>query len=207
MTHISRRLAKEGIATLRFDFRGLGESEGNFPDSNFSSNLRDILAVVEFLERNYQAPQVLLGHSLGGTAMLRAAKDLSGVKAVVTLASPFQPAHLLARFEQEQKVAEREGEAEVMISGRPFRLKKDFFDDLRRYDMASTLEDFDKALLILHSPTDSVIDIAEAAKIFQAVRHPKSFVSLHDADHLLTDRRDAFYAAEMIAAWVKKYLL
>lgn len=206
VTHISRRLAVAGIAVLRFDFSGLGESEGNFSENNFSSNLRDILSAARFLEQHYQAPQLLLGHSLGGTAMLRTAGELLSVKAVVTLASPFQPAHLFTRFEREHKVAEGEGEVEVMISDRPFRLKKHFFDDLRRHDMVSVLRDFEKALLILHSPADSVIDIAEAAKIFQAVRHPKSFVSLHDADHLLTDRRDALYAAGVIAAWVEKYL-
>ena len=206
VTHISRRLTEDGISTLRFDFSGLGESEGNFSDSNFSGNLRDILAAATFLSQSYQAPQVLLGHSLGGTAMLRAAQDLSSVKAVITLASPCQPAHLLGHLEQQQEVAETEGEVEAMISGRPFLLKKHFFDDLRQHDMVSVLRNFDKALLILHSPSDSVIDIAEAAKIFQAVRRPKSFVALHDADHLLTDRRDALYAAGVISAWLKKYL-
>ncbi|MBD3307375.1 alpha/beta fold hydrolase [candidate division KSB3 bacterium] len=206
VTHISRALAQEGIAVLRFDFTGLGDSGGEFSDTNFSSNVADILAAADFLQHNFDAPQLLIGHSLGGTAMLQAAAKLPSVKAIVTIASPFDPAHLIHHLGQQKDAIEHTGEAQVRLAGRTFTLKQQFLEDLRQTDMPDTIGTLNKALLILHSPGDRVIGIDHAAKIFQAAKHPKSFVSLDTADHLLSDRRDALYAGGLIVAWVRRYL-
>lgn len=206
VAHVSRTLAEQGIAVLRFDFTGLGESEGEFSETNFSSNVADILAAAEFLRQEYEAPQLLIGHSLGGTAVLEAAQHIPSSAAIVTIASPFEPAHLLRHIRDVKKDIESAGEAEVLISGRPFILKKRFLDDLIQGDMHTTLRELNKALLVLHSPVDTVISIDQAAQIFQAARHPKSFMSLDSADHLLSDRHDAMYVGSLIASWSKRYL-
>ena len=206
VAHISRRLAQEGIAVLRFDFTGLGESEGEFAETNFSSNVDDIIAAAAFLEREYDAPQLLIGHSLGGTAMLRAAAKIPSSVAVVTIASPFEPQHIAHHLGNVKGKILTEGEAEVLLSGRPFTLKKQFIEDAEQINMTATIRNLNRALLILHSPVDKTLHPDHAARIFQTARHPKSFISLDQADHLLSDHRDAIYVADLITVWSKKYL-
>ncbi len=205
-TFVAQALAARGIAVLRFDFTGLGMSGGEFAASSFSSNIADLAAAARFLEEKQLSPALLVGHSLGGTAVLAAAAGLPGARAVATIGSPFDPAHVehLLRHGKDRVLAE--GEAEVDIGGRPFRVRREFFDDLRRHDPAARLKSLGKALLVLHSPQDATVGIDNAASIFQAAKHPKSFVSLDGADHLLTRADDARYAADVIAAWSSRYL-
>lgn len=202
---ISRTLAQAGIAVLRFDFTGIGASEGEFADSNFSSNVDDLLKAAVFLAREYQAPSLLVGHSLGGAAVLRAAGSIESIRAVISIAAPADPAHILHHFEGHKEEIERSGEAEVSLAGRPFRVKKQFLDDLQR----SKSEDFSllkKALLVMHSPLDKTVSINHAAQIFKAAKHPKSFISLDTADHLLSNEQDAIYAGKMAASWACRFL-
>lgn len=206
VTYISRALAQAGIAVFRFDFSGLGQSEGSFSDTNFSSNVADILAASEFLTREYEAPQLLIGHSLGGTAMLQAAPQIPSTTAVVTIASPFEPRDILRRLGKARETIEAKGEAQVTLAGRDFLLKKQFVEDLEQTDMTTAIRELKRALLILHSPVDSVLELEQASKIFQTARHPKSFISLDQADHLLSNRQDAVYVGNLIAAWVRRYL-
>jgi putative redox protein len=202
---VSRALAARGIAVLRFDFTGLGQSGGEFADSNFSANIDDVVCAARFLEREYAAPQILVGHSLGGAATLAAAAAVPQARAVVTIASPFEPQHVEHIITNKEELLTK-GEATVDIGGRPFHVRKDFIDDLARHDPARTIGSLRKALLILHAPEDKIVSIDNAAKIFVAAKHPKSFVSLDRADHLLTRPEDAAYAAEVIAAWASHYL-
>lgn len=204
--YISRSLVQEGIALLRFDFTGLGESDGDFADTNFSTNLEDIYAAATFLEENYQAPELLLGHSLGGAAMIHAACKLDSVKGVATIGSPYNPVHVSHLFSDNWEMIESEGQAEVNIGGRAFTVKKQLLDDLKDHDPFEVLRNLRKAILVLHSPQDAIVEVDNAAKIYQAAFHPKSFVSLDGADHLLTNNKDALYAGEMIAIWAKKYI-
>jgi len=204
---LSRTLVQKGLAVLRFDFTGLGESEGDFADTNFTSNMEDLLAAVEFLRQEYEAPKVLVGHSLGGAAILAMAGQVPEAVAVVTLGAPCDTAHLkdgmLAPAIPE---LEARGEAEVRLGGRTFSVKRQLLEDLRLDHVKSRLARLDKALLIFHSPVDEVVGIDHARLIYQAANHPKSFVSLDDADHLLSRERDARYAAEVLATWVTRYL-
>ena len=197
---ISQALAARGIAVLRFDFTGLGMSGGEFGATTFSSNIGDLVAAAAHLRASYAAPRILIGHSLGGAAVLAAAARVPEARAVATLGAPFEPGHV------EHLIRNPSAEGEVTIGGRPFRIGKGFLDDLRRHDPAKIIKELRKALLILHSPRDMVVSIDHAAKIFTAARHPKSFVSLDDADHLLTRAEDASYAAEVLAAWASRYL-
>jgi uncharacterized OsmC-like protein/alpha-beta hydrolase superfamily lysophospholipase len=204
--YISQALAARGIAVLRFDFTGLGTSGGDFADSNFSSNVGDLLAAASYLREQHQAPQLLVGHSLGGAAVLAAARDIAEVRAVATIGTPYEPKHIeqLLRDGKDQIVTE--GEATVDIGGRPFTIRKQLLEDLARHDPAKTIGSLRKALLILHSPRDLIVDINNAASIFMAAKHPKSFISLDNADHLLSRAEDAAYAAEVLAAWASRYL-
>ena len=202
---ISRALAGRGIAVLRFDFTGLGESAGDFSDSNFSSNVDDIVCAARYLAEHHAAPQILIGHSLGGTAVLAAAEQIAQSRAVVTLGSPYDPRHVEHLLENTAAL-EAQGVATVNIGGRPFRVRRQLIEDLERHDPSATVGALGKALLILHSPQDTIVHIDNAAKIFMAARHPKSFVSLDRADHLLSKSADAAYAAEVIAAWATRYL-
>ncbi len=204
--HISRALAKENIAVLRFDFTGLGESEGDFSDTNLSSNVADLLSAAQYLEDSHKAPRLLIGHSLGGVAVLQAAGDIPSAKAVVTIGTPADPKHVKRLLVHGKDEIEARGEIQVVLAGRPFHIKKQFIEDLDRSDIKATLGRLNKALLILHSPIDTIVGIENAAQIFQAARHPKSFVSLDQADHLLSDQTDSIYAGAVIAAWVKKYI-
>ena len=204
--HISRALVREGIALLRFDFTGLGESEGDFADTNFSTNLTDIYAAADFLKENYEAPEILIGHSLGGAAMLHAACNVDSVKAVATIGSPYNPIHVHHLFAENLDEIHAHGRAKVNIGGRPFTVKKQFLDDLQNHSPFEKLRNLRKAVLVLHSPQDKTVEIDNAAKIYQAAFHPKSFLSLDGADHLLSKKEDALYAGDMIAAWAKRYI-
>ena len=203
--NISRALAEAGIAVLRFDFTGLGESDGD-TDTNFSSNVDDLVAAAHFLEENYAAPQLLIGHSLGGAAVLQAAHQLPSVKAVAILGAPSEPKHVETHLESSRETIERDGVAEVSLAGRSFTVKKQFLDDLRSSNMRRVIRTLDKALLVLHSPVDNTVGVENAADIFVAAKHPKSYISLDDADHLLSKDKDSCYAGALIAAWAAKYL-
>jgi putative redox protein len=204
--HIGRTLASHGIAVLRFDFTGLGESAGEFSATTFSSNVADTAAAARYLASAYQAPALLLGHSLGGTAVLHAARQIPSAVAIVTLASPASPAHLASHFTDQRARIEATGEAEVMIAGRPLRLTKAFLDDLDASSTRTVIGELNRALLIFHSPTDDTVDIEQAAHLYEAARHPKSFISLDGADHLLSEAEDARYVGRLIATWVSRYL-
>ncbi len=205
-TRISRSLASIGIAVLRFDFTGIGESEGDFGNSNFSSNIDDILSAVRFLRDEYSAPQLLIGHSLGGTAVLHAAKEISECKAIVTIGSPSKPNHILEHFPDEVKQLEHQESLSIEIGGKSFNIKKQFIDDLNTQSSAAEISHLRKALLILHSPLDKIVSIEEATRIFVEAKHPKSFITLDKADHLLSDPEDAEYVANTIAAWAARYI-
>jgi putative redox protein len=204
---ISRALAALGVGVLRFDFTGLGESEGEFADSTFSGGVRDVHAAVEAMAAMGMAPSLLIGHSLGGAAVLAAAGDIGCVRAVATIAAPFDVKQVTDLFGPEGLDAiEAKGEAVVQLEGRPFRVRKGFVDDLRAQHQGERIAHLRRALLILHSPIDRTVDVENASRIFLAARHPKSFVSLDHADHLLSKAEDAAYAAGVIAAWASHYL-
>lgn len=204
-SRISRALVARGIAVLRFDFTGLGNSDGDFANSNFSSNIRDLIAAANFLRNEFDAPRLLIGHSLGGAAVLGVAQHVEESMAVVTIGAPSDAAHVAHNFAVQIDDIEKYGKAEVNLAGRTFTIEKQFLDDIKRYD-TSHISQLRKALLVMHSPIDSTVNISEAEKIYQAALHPKSFVSLDDADHLLTNKRDAEYAADVITAWASRYI-
>ncbi len=206
VARMSRGLAAEGVAVLRFDFTGLGESRGEFAETTFSSNVDDLVAAAEFMEREHQAPAILVGHSLGGAAALRAAERIPSVRAVATIGAPSSTEHLAGTLRSSSDEIEARGEAEVSIGGRRFRIREQFLDDLDAVNMEASISALGRALLILHSPVDRTVGIEHATAIFRAARHPKSFVSLDDADHLLTDAADARYAGAVIAGWARRYV-
>ncbi len=205
-TNISRSLTEAGIAVLRFDFTGLGRSEGEFADTNFSSNVADLLAAVRFLEDEYAAPSILLGHSLGGTAVLQAAARVPSAVAVATIGSPADPAHVQHLFGDARAELESSGQADVNIGGRPFTVKKQFLVDLEQHDLYASVGKLRKALLIMHAPLDEIVEIDNAATLYAAAKHPKSFASLDRADHLLSNNADSLYAGRLLAAWASRYL-
>ena len=204
-SRIARSLCSKGYAVFRFDFTGLGGSDGDFANTNFSSNVQDLVLAAEFLDKNYQAPSLLIGHSLGGTAVLKAASQISSAKGVVSIGSPADAHHVAKQFQCNISTIEEDGEAEVLLAGRPFKIKKQFLDDINNQDI-SHLAHLGKALLVLHSPVDQTVSIQEAEKIYRAAKHPKSFISLDKADHLLTNRDDAAYVADAITAWSGKFI-
>lgn len=204
--NIAKSLNDAGIAVLRFDFTGLGESEGDFSDTSFSSNLSDLIAAARYLEHEHQAPALLIGHSLGGTAVLQAAFDVPSARAVATIGSPSTPAHVAHLLKESRSTIESDGEAEVNLGGRPFTIRKQFLDDLDRHPMPAAIGKLRKALLVMHAPLDDTVEIDNASELFQAARHPKSFVSLDNADHLLTSNEDSRYAGRVLAAWASRYL-
>ena len=205
-SRISEALVSQGIAVLRFDFTGLGASEGEFASTDFSSNVQDLKMAADHLRAHYGAPRILIGHSLGGTAVLAAAGDIPEVRAVATINAPADAAHVLRAFGKQLEDIETRGEAEVMLAGRSFRIRKDFIDDVRGQALHNRIAGMNRALLILHAPLDSIVGIENATSIFKAARHPKSFVALDGADHLLTRRADAEYAGTVIASWASRYL-
>lgn len=204
--NITRALADEGFAVMRFDFTGLGESEGDFADTDFSSNLDDLEDAATWLGEQLAPPQLLVGHSLGGAAVIAVAGRVESVRAVATLAAPASPEHVLRNFGDDLETIESEGSAEVQLEGRSFRVRRDFVEDARAYDLSDRLAGLKRALLILHAPGDTVVGIDNAEKIFIAARHPKSFVSLDDADHLLRHDPDARYVGGVLAAWAHRYI-
>lgn len=204
--NISTALHQSGVAVLRFDFTGLGESEGDFVDTNFSSNVEDLVAAASYLADNYEAPSLLIGHSLGGAAVLCAATELPEVKAVATIGAPFDPEHVSHLLGDSIEEIEENGVAVVNIGGRPFTVKKQFLEDIRSNKISEKIKNLKKALLIMHSPQDRTVNIDNAARLYTTARHPKSFISLDGADHLLGDKMDAQYVGDTIASWVKRYL-
>ena len=202
---IAGKLASLGLGVLRFDFTGLGSSEGEFENTNFSSNIDDLVRAADYLREHFAAPALLIGHSLGGAAVLAAAHRIPEAKAVVTIAAPSDVAHVLQHFHATLEEIERTGLAEVTLAGRSFPITKQFVDDARGHALTNRIANLHKALLVMHSPTDQVVGIEHATKIFSAAKHPKSFVSLDSADHLLSNRRDTAYVAEVVAAWASRY--
>jgi uncharacterized OsmC-like protein/fermentation-respiration switch protein FrsA (DUF1100 family) len=205
-SRIAVALAAKGIAVLRFDFTGLGSSEGDFANSTFSSNVADLVRAADHLRETRGPPSILIGHSLGGAAVLAAAGQIPDAKAVVTIAAPSDPAHVTNFFRDRLEDIRQQGKVEVSLAGRPFSIKREFLDDIAEHSLTSHIAKLHRALLIMHSPTDDTVSIDNATKIFVTAKHPKSFVSLSGADHLLTDRGDAAYVADMIAAWAGRYL-
>jgi len=203
---IAVALAARGIAVLRFDFTGLGSSEGDFANSTFSSNVADLVRAADHLRKSNQAPALLIGHSLGGAAMLAAAGQIPEAKAVVTIGAPSDPSHVTGLFAGSIEKINDQGEAEVSLAGRPFTIKRAFLDDVAEHSLMDRITKLHKALLVMHAPTDDTVGIDNATRIFVAAKHPKSFVSLSGADHLLSNRRDAAYVTDVIAAWASRYL-
>lgn len=204
--NIGKSLTNNGIAVLRFDFTGLGESEGEFENTNFSSNIEDLIAAAEFLKHNYQAPSILIGHSLGGAAVIFATNHLPSVKAVVTIGAPSNPKHVSHLLKSGIEELQNSGEALIIIGGREFKIKKQFLEDIHEKNMFETVKSMRRPLLVMHSPQDTTVGIENAAEIYKAGWHPKSFISLDGADHLLTHREDSSYAGQIIAAWANRYL-
>ena len=205
-SRVAGGLTASGIAVFRFDFTGLGASEGDFANTNFSSNVGDLVAAADYMRQNLAAPKMLIGHSLGGAAVLVAAGRVSESVAVITIGAPADPAHVAKHFQKERAEIVAKGEAEVLLVGRPFRIKKQFLDDIENVKLEKAIGGMKKALLVFHSPIDAIVGIDNAGRIFQAARHPKSFVSLDNADHLLSRKADAVYVADVIAAWAARYL-
>ncbi|MBS3805830.1 MAG: alpha/beta hydrolase [Oleiphilaceae bacterium] len=205
-SRIGRALAKHGIGVLRFDFTGLGSSDGDFGNTNFSSNIEDLLSAGEFLGEHYEAPRMIIGHSLGGAAVLAAAQRMKSVEAVATIGAPSTAHHIEHLFEGKAAEIREAGEAEVTLAGRRFNVKSQMLEDLEQWNTPDHIGNLKKALIIFHSPADQVVNINEAAAIYQAARHPKSFISLDNADHLLSKAVDAEYVADMLVAWSSRYL-
>lgn len=203
---IAGALAARGIGVLRFDFTGLGMSGGEFANTNFSSNVADLLQAVDFLRREYEAPSILIGHSLGGAAVLAAAGDVPEAKAVATIGAPADAEHVIHNFHADLSKIEETGEAEVTLAGRKFSIRKQFLEDVRGQNIVARVASLRKALLIFHAPLDQTVGIENAARIFDAAKHPKSFVSLDTASHLLAKRSDALYVAEVLGAWATRYI-
>ena len=203
---VAEGLTALGIAVLRFDFTGLGSSEGEFANTTFSSNVGDLVAAANELRRSASAPAILIGHSLGGTAVLAAAAEVAEARAVVTIAAPCDPSHVTGLFKDRLEEIAAEGEVQATLGGRQFRISRGFIDDLAEHKLMERIANLRKALLIFHSPTDEIVALDNASRIFAAAKHPKSFVSLAGADHLLSRRSDAAYVANVIHAWAERYL-
>lgn len=204
--NLCKALTEKGIAVMRFDFTGLGESEGEFEDTNFSSNIEDLEAAAAFLKAEYQAPSILIGHSLGGAAVIFASVKIESVKAVATIAAPSDPHHVSHLFKQDIDEINTNGKAQVTIAGRSFTIKKQFLEDIQGKNLAKIVREMRDPILLFHSPHDEIVGIDNAAEIYGWAMHPKSFVSLDGADHLLSDERDSVYVGRMIAAWANRYI-
>jgi len=207
INRISRALAERGLGVFRFDFTGLGESEGDFADTNFSSNIDDLEAAAQFLDQQYAPPRLLIGHSLGGTAVLAGGDRLASISAVATIGAPADTEHIRDRLSAATPSLDASEEAELQLAGRPFRIRGQLLQDLAEHNVAQRIRDLREPLLIFHSPVDEIVDVDHARQIFERASHPKSFVSLDNADHLLTRRADAAYVAEVLAAWAGRYLV
>lgn len=204
--NIAEALNREKIAVLRFDFTGLGQSEGDFSETNFTTNVADLITAAEFLSKDYVPPQIIIGHSLGGAAVLQAAGSIPSLRAAVTIAAPHDPGHVTRHFATIHEQIKEHGSAEVNLAGRHFTIKKQFLNDLEMQSLDTHIKDLKTALLVMHSPRDNTVSIENAAQIYQAAKHPKSFISLDDADHLLLKEQDSLYVGTMIAAWSRRYI-
>jgi len=205
-SRISRALTRFGIAVLRFDFTGLGHSQGDFANTNFSSNVDDLVAAGDFLEKTVRAPSLLIGHSLGGAAVLVAASRMESIDALVTIGAPASAQHVEHLFSDARDQIIADDEASVTLGGRPFTIKKQFIDDLDQYTTTDHIGKLRKALLVFHSPIDATVPISEASRIYAAAKHPKSFVSLDQADHLLSRKEDSEYVADVLSSWATRYV-
>jgi len=204
--NISRALTQQRIAVVRFDFTGLGESEGDFEDTTFSSNVGDLVAAASYMEAMLQSPTLLVGHSLGGAAVIQAARRIESVRAVATIGAPFDPKHVRHLFSDSLDEIEGRGEAEVVLAGRPFTISREFVEDLAEHRMQEEIAALGRPLLIFHSPVDETVGIENAARIYGAARHPKSFVSLDTAGHLLLEEQDSLYVGSVLGAWARRYI-
>ena len=204
--NIAAALNREKIAVLRFDFTGLGQSEGTFADTNFSTNVADLILASEYLAREFQPPQIIIGHSLGGAAVIQAAEKIPSLRAVVTIAAPHDPGHVAHHFENMRQQIEEHGSAEVNLAGRKFTIKRQFLEDLEMQKLDTHIKSLKTALMVMHSARDTTVSIENAANIYKAAKHPKSFISLDDADHLLLKEEDSLYVGKMIAAWSHRYI-
>lgn len=205
--NISKALTQNRIAVMRFDFAGLGKSEGKFEDTNFSTNIDDLISAASYLKENHASPKIIVGHSLGGAAGVFAGNRIESIQAIITIGAPSNPSHVEHLFEDHIENIHLDGEATFEISGRPFTIKKHFLEDLNSKDMTTLLKKSRKPLLVLHSPQDKIVEIANAKEIYNAAHHPKSFISLDGANHLLTHKEDSFYVGQVIASWAKRYVL
>lgn len=207
INRVSRALADDGISLFRFDFTGLGLSNGDFANTNFSSNVQDLITAADFMRSSFNAPSIMIGHSLGGAATLVAAGSVPEVKAVATIGAPFDSENVLKQFQNDLDTIEADGEAEVMLAGRPFKMKKQFIEDARSQSIEGHISRLKKPLLVMHSPIDDTVDIDHARKIYSAAKHPKSFISLDKADHLLMkNAADGAYVARILSAWASQYI-
>ncbi|PKO99366.1 MAG: osmotically inducible protein C [Bacteroidetes bacterium HGW-Bacteroidetes-2] len=206
VVNISRELADKGFGVLRFDFTGLGESAGDFSDTNFSGNVEDLITAANWLKKNHQAPTILVGHSLGGAAVIFAAEKIESIKAIATISAPSDPNHIKKLLKSSIEEIETKGQAVVNLSGRDFTIKQQFLNDLKTKSLPDIVKKLRKAILVMHSPQDSLVGINNAEEIYSAARHPKSFISLDGADHLLTKKEDSKYVGLMISSWASKYL-
>lgn len=205
-SQIAKALNEENIAVLRFDFSGLGESEGDFANTNFTSNIKDLILAADHMRAHFEAPAVIIGHSLGGAAVLVAAHSIPEVKAVATVCAPYDVSHVAHHFQEHKDEILEKGEAEVCLSGRPFKIQRQFIEDIEAQSMDHYIETLKRALLVLHGPLDQTVGIDNATRIFSKAKHPKSFISLDNADHLLRKKEDAQYAARVIASWASRYI-
>lgn len=204
--YVARGLTQQDIAVLRFDFTGIGESDGALPDSDFSSNVEDLVAAASYLRTNHRGPEILIGHSLGGAAVIAAASRIPEVVAVATIGAPFSPDHVKGAFAEAMDRIEADGFAIVKLAGRSIRVEKRFLEDLASQRQSERLKELHRALLVLHSPEDAIVDIGHARRIFEAAGFPKAFVSLDGMDHLLPREDDATYASGIIAAWAGRHI-
>ncbi|MBZ0265058.1 lysophospholipase [bacterium] len=204
--HISKTLREHNIAVLRFDFTGLGESEGDFSETNIATNVDDLVAAADYLAIEFTAPKLLIGHSMGGAAVIQAAADIESVLAVATIAAPFHPGKLAGVLKSSKERIKEEGQGEVEIAGRKFTLKRQFFEKLEATNMQKAVSELNKALLVIHAVQDKTVSIENAEEIFNAAKFPKSFISLRNADHLLSNERDSRYVGNLLAMWLERYL-
>jgi len=204
--NVSRALASEGFGVLRFDFTGLGDSDGDFADTNFSSNVEDLVDAASFLQSEYKAPSLLVGHSLGGAAAIFAASEIDSIEALATIGAPSNPVHVQKQLGEQLETIKEEGEAVVELAGRDFKFKKQFLDNLESLSCEEAAKNLNKALLIMHSPQDATVSIKNAEEIYRAAHHPKSFVTLDGSEHLLIDKKNAAYVGKVIAGWAARYI-
>ena len=204
--NVAKSLVSEGYAVLRFDFTGLGASDGDFANTNFSSNVQDLILAADFMREELEAPKIIIGHSLGGAAVIVATPSIPEIRGVVTIGAPADSSHVKQNFSENMDEIMNKGEAEVCFIGRPFTIKRQFIEDLEAQNMKHAIETLGKPLLILHTPIDTVVDIENAAQIFMLAKHPKSFISLDTANHILSSKKEALYAAHAIAGWAERYI-